>query len=195
MTDFEWLDERVEAYIDGDLTETDRMRFEAALADSSELRAAVAAAHRVRDGLGAIGAPKCPEHVVADVLAAAKSEPRGASIRERYLDALLPGFPRAGAFAIAAAVTIVVIAGVLILTRPESAPSEVEQGLADVKVALAYVGEAGRHTGNIVRVKVVDQRVVNPIRKAVVQATGEESDLRPTTTPNSQENKRDADNE
>ncbi|MBT8400080.1 MAG: hypothetical protein KJO98_06365 [Rhodothermia bacterium] len=167
---YDWLDERVEAYVDGELSGADLERFEAGLTESADLRTAVATARRIREVMASVPLPQCPEPAVADVLRLASESRRSLSMRDRYIEALRPRRRLVQVFAVAA---VVAIGGSLIL-RDLGPQNEVEQGLADVKLALAYVGEAGRQAGDIVRIEVVDEGVVRPIRRAVSHVTGED---------------------
>ncbi len=178
--DYDWLDERVEAYVDGELSEADVLRFEAALKDSPDLRAAVATARRIREVMASMPLPPCPKPVVSEVLRLASQSRRSLSMRDRYVDALVPRRRLVQAFAVAAIVAVVAIGGALLFKGPAE-QDEIERGLADVKLALAYVGEAGRHAGDIVRIEAMDQGVVTPIRRAVSHVTGEVNNGRNAT--------------
>jgi hypothetical protein len=46
---------------------------------------------------------------------------------------------------------------------------EVDAALRDVKLALSYVSFAGRETGSAIRLQAVDQTMVVPIRRALMQ--------------------------
>lgn len=171
--DYDWLDERVEAYVDGELSGADLERFEAALTESADLRASVATARRIREVMASMPVPKCPEPAVSEVLRLAADSRRSLPMRDRYIEALRPRRRLVRAFAVAAVVATVAISGSLFL-RDVGPQDEVKQGLADVKLALAYVGEAGRQAGDIVRIEVMDEGVVTPIRRAVSHVTGED---------------------
>lgn len=179
--DYDWLDDRVEAYVDGELSGADLERFEAALTESADLRASVATARRIREVMASMPLPKCPEPAVSEVLRLASDSRRSASMRDRYIEALRPRRRLVHVFAIAAVVVAVAVGGSLVL-RDSGPQDEVKQGLADVKLALAYVGEAGRQAGDIVRIEVVDEGVVTPIRRAVSHVTGEDINGRSQTT-------------
>lgn len=175
--DYEWLDERVEAYVDGELSGEELLRFEAALEESASLRSAVATARQIRQFMASMPLPPCPEPAVSEVLRLASESRRSVPMRDRYIEALRPRRRLLHVFAMAAVIAAVAIGGSLIF-RDLDAQDEVERGLADVKLALAYVGEAGRQAGDIVRIEVVDEGVVMPIRRAVSHVTGEDTNGR-----------------
>ena len=140
-TEKDWMEDRIEAYLDGDLPEAERARFEALMALEPWQRE-VALAIRVRDTLRSSPQPACPPHVVRSVVWQA----RWARFMEYLGDFRLPALRPA----LVAAVLIVAAFAALWINRTPPADvsqAEIEQALSDVKWTLGYVSKTGRLTG------------------------------------------------
>lgn len=163
-----WYDERVEAYVDGELSDEERMLFSQRLAVDPSLRAQVAFAEQVSLSLTAIPQPKAPDSLVAK-LDAISSRPR---------PAVANIIPLRRTLGIAASVLAVALAGLLGVsnlstraTQPtdlqasanaDYSQPEVDRAMREVKYALAVVSEAGRHAGVAVKESVFqDQKVID----------------------------------
>lgn len=64
----EWMDQRVEAYVDGDLPEEERDRFEQILADDEYWRVQVRQARRIQDALHDLPTPVSPPSLTQSIL-------------------------------------------------------------------------------------------------------------------------------
>jgi anti-sigma factor RsiW len=163
-----WLDERLEAFVDGELPEAEHEAFESLAADptwSGRIHTAV----RIRDGLRSLPIEACPEHVTRAVLAEARRRNERwhpgrvvAWIDEHFAPLWQP--------VVAMTALLAIVVGSLFVGRaPETFAerAEVEQALADVRWTLAYLSEVGRQTGETVRHDVIENRVVQPVRQAL----------------------------
>ena len=199
--DRNWLDDNVEAYVDEELSADDRKRFEAQLEVNAELRSSVLAAAHIREALAGLEPKACPDTAVSEVLERVRHERKISSPSGRYLRALMaPGASYRSVRAAAVAVVVVAafVMAALLMSRGVRQPTEVEQGLADVKLALAYVGLAGRQAGDVVRHEAVGEGVIIPLRRAVVRVTGEPLATEPDPrgrTPSSENHKQDSTDE
>lgn len=173
-----WMDERLEAYVDGDLAPAEARRMEALLAESdADWEAELFLATRIRAGLQALPQPACPPAVAQVVLEAARRqavERAGPGWLERARE----WFERAWApfwqptLATAALVAVVVATALVGRPRPEAelagmSPAQVEAALAEAKWTLAYLSQVGRDTGHSVRQEVLENHVVAPVQQAL----------------------------
>ena len=166
-----WLDERVEAYVDGALARDERRLFEDALEKDPALREAVALARRVRTDLRAIEAPRCPDAVTEAVLSATSREWRSRPGVSQWLSGLwLPARAWRPALAIVAAIILVVV-GLLqpwnTAPEPTYSQADVQEALDEVKWTLAYLNGVGARTGQTIRQEVVADGVVRPVRQGL----------------------------
>ncbi len=168
--DQQWADDHIERFVDGELTGADRDRFVALLADEPWLRSQVAAARRIHEELASIPLAVCPESVTRNVLAHARADWWIALPRR-----LAEGFRRmadAGLRpALAMALLLIVVLSSTLVSRPDAPPAvasaEVTQALADVKLALGVLADAGRTTGNAVSQDVIGPLVVRPVARGL----------------------------
>lgn len=176
----EWVDVRLEAYLDGDISPEERRRLESYVAAHPEGADQLRLARMVRHELGAIESPSCPPEVTAAVMAQARAEAarRRASIRSRF-EELWAAFLRPTLAA--ASLAAIVIAGALVggtpphpTEQPAVNSAEVERALKETKWALAFVTEVSREAGQSIRRDVLEERVTQPIRKALGSAFDEE---------------------
>lgn len=167
-----WIDERLEAYLDGDLPDDEQAAMEQHLAADPSWEAEVRLARQVRDGLQAFPRPTCPDRVTRTVLAEARRRQRAdqlhrlrAWVEQRWLNLWQP--------ALAMSVLLLLVASALLLGQPpQPAPSvaeqdEVEQALDEVRWTLAYLSEVSQQAGSSVRDEVLNRRVVTPVHRAV----------------------------
>ena len=159
----DWMDARVEAYLDDALPADERVRFEQGLADA-HWDAELFLARQIRDGLRALPEPVCPPDVTAAVLAQVRREAR-ASWLERFHAWMQQQFMVLWQPALAMTVVLMLVVSAALIGRPTPpapayAEAEVEQALAEIKLALGYVSEASRQTGKVVRDDVIAERVV-----------------------------------
>ncbi|MDA0378272.1 MAG: hypothetical protein O3C45_08380 [Bacteroidetes bacterium] len=168
--DLDWADEHIESFLDGELAGSDRDRFQALLAAEPWLRAEVAAARRIQQELASIPMAVCPDHVSRHILAHARHDWWTALPRR-----LADGFRRMAQAglrpALAMALLLVVVLSSTLVSRPEAPPAvasaDVSQALADVKMALGVLADAGRTTGTAVGNDVIGPLVVRPVARSM----------------------------
>ena len=163
------MDARVEAYLDDELPAAERLLFEQGLADA-HWDAELFVARQIRDGLCTLPEPVCPPHVAEAVLAQVRREVR-ASWLERFHTWMQQQFMVLWQPALAMTVVVMLVVSAALVGRPATpepayADAEVEQALAEIKLALGYVSEASRQTGKVVRDDVIAERVVGRMLNA-----------------------------
>lgn len=161
-----WVDDHLEAYVDGELPLEERRRVEAFVEADDEAARRLDLARRVQALLAASEPPACPPEVTRTVLATADRPPLR-RVRSSFGAVLRPSLA-------AAALVAVVVASALVGPRPAPTPetadvsaAEVEQALHDARWALAYVSDVGRRTGRSIRHEVIEERVAEPLQRAV----------------------------
>ncbi len=167
----DWMDARVEAYLDDELPAGEHARFEQSLAADADWNAELFLARQIHDGLRALPEPVCPPHVAETVLAYARREARYAWL-ERFHAWMQQQFTALWQPALAMTVVVLLVVSASLIGRPEPpaptyADAEVEQALAEVKLALGYISEVGRQTGKVVRDDVIAERVVGRVQNAL----------------------------
>ncbi len=159
----DWMDAHVEAYLDDDLPADERLLFEQGLADA-RWDAELFMARQIREGLRALPEPVCPPRVTEAVLAQTRRAAR-ASWLERFHTWMQQQFVVLWQPALAMTAVLMIVVSAVLIGRPDTQeppyqPAEVEQALAEIKLALGYVSEASRQTGKVVRDDVIAERVV-----------------------------------
>lgn len=167
----DWMDARVEAYLDGALSVGEEARFEQGLAVDADWDAELFLARQIRDGLRALPDPVCPPHVTEAVLAQVRREARTSWI-EQFHAWMQQQFTALWQPALAMTVVLLLVVSASLIGRPAPpaptyADAEVEQALAEVKMALGYLSEVSRQTGKVVRDDVIAERVVGNVQHAL----------------------------
>ncbi len=165
----DWMDARVEAYLDDALPAEERVRFEQMLADDDGWEAEVFLARQIRDGLRALPDLECPPAVTEAVLTRTRREVRDSWL-ERFHAWMQQQFSALWQPALAMSVVVLLVVSVSLIGRSTAPPPPdpaVAQALADVKMALGYVSQASRQTGKVVRNDVIAERVVGPVQNAL----------------------------
>lgn len=169
----DWMDDRVEAYLDGALSAEEAARFEAHLLQNEVWEEEMLLAEQVRQGLRALPEPWCPPAVPAAVLATVRQQ-----ARQAWWVWLTDGFRQQTALlwrpALAmASLALLVVMASRIGPAPTDASSttaeraEVQRALAEVQWTLAFVSEVGRETGASVRDDVLAPHIVQPMQHAL----------------------------
>jgi len=144
-----WMDNQVEAYLDGDLSPDERVHFESHMTGES-WEEEVEKADRIRHGLRALATPKCPEKVSQSVLSLARRDTLSSLLDWRT--AVRP--------ALAMTVLIILVLSVSLYSRhADRTPRRdavVERALTDVKWTLAFLSEVSRDAGASVRRDVLE---------------------------------------
>lgn len=165
----DWIDDRIEAYVDGELSPEDREDFERVLAVGVGERD-VLMSRRVRDGLRSLPRPMLGAGVSRHVLEHARAEAQSGPVAwlRGVADALWAPVLRP---VLSMALLVLVVTSAVLIGRPArqggTSPAEVQRALAEAKWALAYVSHVGSETGSSVRTEVLQPHVVRPMRQAL----------------------------
>lgn len=165
----EWILDRLDAFVDGDLAGDEREAVETHCAGCNECARELEAAHRIRDELRALGPLEAPRGVVEAAARAAGTPNRANVVPLRSRRA---GGSLRIAGAIAAAVTLIG-AGVWLGLRahaprePGMSEADVRRATAEVELAFGYVDHYSDHAAGIVRDDVIGKRVLPRIERAL----------------------------
>lgn len=183
----EWMDDRVEAYIDGDLSADERARFERVLDEQPHWQVQVSYARRIRNELHSMPQPTCPPQVTDAVMSQTRQRANGHATETeswwnwvwRELDIeMQTGWKPALAFA----TLLLIIVTSSLLTDPQStaglfdqpatvsqqySASEIQQAESKAKWAIAYIAQVSRTTGSTVENAVLKENVAAPMRRAL----------------------------
>ena len=143
-----WFDQRVEAYVDGDLDSSERALFEARLQLDDSLRREVDQARLIQGALRDMPSLQCPSDVRKRVLEITGSRPVGFS------------WGWAGA---ACAVLVAAIAVGLMRTPAGPSEAELAQARADMETALAYLNRAGQMAGREAGQQWIESGIARPV--------------------------------
>ena len=170
----EWLDDRIEAYLDGSLPPHELQRFKALAAENDDVQHAIDVARLISASLRSIPDEPCPDFVPKNVMAHVRHDLRKSAwqrvesffmgIRITYLKPV---------FAVAALVLIVVSStqiggqsGGQIGGQSLQSEAEVSQALDDVKWTLAFLSGVGKNTGTTVKANVIEDQMVGPMSRS-----------------------------
>ncbi len=173
----DWMDDRLEAYLDDALPADERRVFEQRLQEEDEWSNELALARQIQDGLHTLPFPSCPPAVTQAVLAEVQHRRRMSFMTRvrAWLDAQFHSFWQP---ALAMSVLVLVVGSAVLFGRPpqQSNSAEVEQALAEVRWTLALLTEMGRETGTAVRSDVIEKRIVTPMQDALGFAPPRDTD-------------------
>lgn len=155
-----WFEERVEAYVDGELTGGELRLFESRLALDERLARSVADARELNSALAELPHYRCPPDLAAKVARITDTEPR----RWRWRTAAA-----VGAVALAATLTLDSWrpAREPALAVREPAAEELAAAREELAVALAYLDKAGAAAG-----REVGSQYVRPLERSLAVAEG-----------------------
>ena len=149
-----WTQERIEAYIDGELTPVEQGRLEAHAATCAACAAELEDARRLVGALHTLPQATCPDAVSQALHDRIHQTRRTAA--KRWCAPL------------AAAAVLVLIAGHLLFdpepVPPAFSPKEIAQARRQVEWTLAYLGDLNSRMGTTVRDDVIQPRLVQPLR-------------------------------
>ena len=160
----EWVDERIEPYVDGELEPEEKQVMDMLLQQNPEYHKRVEAAKTLLLVLGDINIPECPPDITRQVSLWVLLDAFQQSLARLYQSVLVPAWKPAMAvavmvcaiwFAIQLNPTTGVDTGSLSQAQSEE---EVDQALNEIKFALGYVSRAGREAGASV------QLAIDPLR-------------------------------
>ena len=163
--DAERIEERIEAYVDGELSRRERLEFEAACAADPALWEDVRAAQLIRDGLRSLETPNCPPEVTGAIFEQVR---RDARIRRGTQSGSWIGIwkPALAGLAVIVATVVFVLLRPAPVTEVPTDP-EVAEALDEVKWTLAYINNIGNRTGETIRDDVLRDHVVRPIERGL----------------------------
>ena len=153
-----WTQERIEAYIDDELTPVEQGQLEAHAATCAACTAELEDARRLIGTLRALPRVTCPDAV---------SQALQTRIRQARRQRLHVAVRRWG-WAYAAAAVLVLIAGYHLFdpepVPPAFSPKEIAQARRQVEWTLAYLGDLNSRMGTAVRDDVIQPHLVQPLR-------------------------------
>lgn len=171
------MDDRIEAYVDGELPPDERATFERVLDDHPHWTQQVRQAKRIRNELNAMPVPACPPQVTQTVLAHTRSagSPLNWSTVWRQFWDRFDALTRLSWQPVAAMATLVliVVASVWVSPAPTDlettrySAAEVERAEAQAKWALAYVAQVGTETQGTLQREVFQEQIADPTRRAL----------------------------
>jgi anti-sigma factor RsiW len=153
--DASWVDDRIEAYLDGDLPDEERARFERLLQQQDDWQRELALAVNLRDELRAFDTPALSPDVTRAILQETRREAWRAildRIRSNlWGPTIVPWKPALATLAVLLVAVVMIWVGRPGPVDPASfSDTEVEQALAEVKWTLGYVSKTGKMTGDSV---------------------------------------------
>lgn len=179
MFDRDQFNIALEAYLDGDLSETDARGLEAYAASDDDAGRELRLARLMQQHLRQMPQPICPPEVTRAVLSTVRADARR-SFGRRLRDAASLSWSTILRPSLAMGVFIGAVVAAALIGRPaadnpatpvtvsaEATPQEVEQALTDAKWALAYLSNVGRRTATTIRDDVLEEHVVQPVNRAL----------------------------
>lgn len=184
--DHAWMDERVEAYVDGALPADERDRFESMLDAHPEWEKQVQYAKRIQTELHTLPHASCPPQVLDAVFEHTRQASNPAPSTEswwnwvwRELDIEMhTGWKPALAFA----TLLFVVVTSSLLTDPQNpaglfdqpvtstqqySAAEIQAAETQAKWAIAYIAKVGQKTGSTVEHDVLQDNLTAPMRRAL----------------------------
>ena len=153
-----WTQERIEAYIDGELTPVEQGRLEAHVATCAACPAELEDARQLVGALRALPRVTCP-----DAVSQALQDRIHRTRQDRWRTAAKRWYKP-----LAAAAVLALIAGHLLFdpepVSPAFSPKEIAQARRQVEWTLAYLGDLNSRMGAAVRDDVIQPRIVQPLR-------------------------------
>jgi hypothetical protein len=158
-----WVLERLDAFVDGaesDLSDDDRERVARHVESCADCARELALAQEIHSSLSEMAFREAPASVIDRAQIEIESTPRNVvALRPR---------PRALRWVPAAAAALLLI-GAVWIERDQRRAEEVAiaQATHDAAIAFAYLNKYVRRTGDIVEDEVIEQRLLNPVEKAM----------------------------
>ena len=152
-----WLNDHLEAYMDGELAESDSKRIDDALQTHEHLQEELTLAINIRDELRSLRSPSCPTPVTSNVLNTVRKDAWTtftSKLKHQLLGAWITHWKP-----VLVTLTILFVTTFILLKNPSTtSPSpdqitqaEIDQALGEVKWTLGYVSKTGRLTGSSVQ--------------------------------------------
>jgi anti-sigma factor RsiW len=184
--DCEWVQDRIDLYIDGDAGGDEALALEQHAAGCEDCTSEIDFARALKSELRALPAHTAPAGVVERAQAAARAAAASSSppLRERV--AAFLGAQVARHFegmlrpAMAAMIIVVVAAGVFVVSQRDRVPTaqngytdaEIAAAAQQARVAFAYVGRYTQRPVQVISNDVMEDRVVPRMQKAMTQSLG-----------------------
>ncbi|MFH1756115.1 MAG: zf-HC2 domain-containing protein [Candidatus Latescibacterota bacterium] len=179
----EWTLERIEAFVDADLSDADRSACNAHMQQCARCHYELEAAQATRAAIRSLPRQKCPDSVTDAVLDRIARETSPGRNPRGWLRSIFEWKPLRPAAA-AAALVLIISMSIFISHRQENpasllvsgndslefSPEEVALAEAEVKWTIAYINQTGRRAGFTVRDKAIYPHVVVPVKQAVGRA-------------------------
>ena len=177
-SDCEWVRERIEAWLDGELDRPGADRFERHVGECPDCDAQIELGRSVLATLRSLPAVACPGGLVERAAAVAEGSRTRPTLRERLAGWFEPHREVLLRPAMVAMILVVIAAGVFVLTgrngmNGDTDPysrAEVEAAAQDAMIAFAYVGRYTRRTGSVLRREVVAERIAPRIERALSES-------------------------
>ena len=166
-----WIQERLEAHLDGDLPVGERAELDRHLPQCAVCTHAMAQARQVQEMLRALPLQVCPDWVAEAAWNRVRQDLR--VTRRHRLQIWLGDWrlhPWRPALVAMAALVLTVATTLLIRhqePRAEVSPAELARAEFQVRWTLGYLGQLSRRTGLTVRDQVLRVRVVEPLKKTM----------------------------
>ena len=156
-----WVDDRLDAYIDGDLPKNQCTLIEAHTRACPHCADALALAVQIRDQLRTWPVHPCPSAITDRVY---RQVGNPSSWRHRLQTWLSGWQPLTGAVA---AVVLIIAAVALFQSQrpPQTNTTELAQMQRQAKWTLVYLNQIGRRTSHTLRDQVLKERVLKPVAK------------------------------
>lgn len=153
-----WYDQRVEAFIDGELPDNESRLFAARLEIDPELKLAVDQALVLQDSLQSMPQYRCPPRVTHQVMSAIGEQ------RRSWTWIRPVGWAAGAAFAALMAIAIN-LGGLLEPAQPSA--DELAQARLELGIALAYLDRAGTLAGRQVSETLVTEGLSRPLTQGL----------------------------
>ena len=182
-----WVSEKIDPYLDGELSAEESRVFDHHIDACIDCREELTLAQNVLNELRELPAQSCPDRVTGSLYAGVETGPeltahQTVSVR-RWLGSWFLRPAVAGVLAVIVFTTMFLV-GRIERGTDEVTPDEVARATAEVQWTLAYVGNVSRWTGRTFQQKVIEERVVTPMRRAVRSALDADSSPPPTPETN-----------
>jgi anti-sigma factor (TIGR02949 family) len=183
-TDCEWVEERIELYLDGEVAQDEASAIEQHADRCSACAAEIDLARSITSELRALPSHKAPADIVerAEAAARAAAASSSPSLRERAVASLgawvrghFEGMMRP---AMAAMLIVVIAAGAFVISQRDRVPTaqgdytdaEIAAAAQQARVAFAYVGRYSREPVTVLRGDVMADRVVPRMGQAMTES-------------------------
>ena len=161
-----WVQERLEPYMDTELPDDERSALEAHLRICTSCSAELETARKVQETLRILPAQAAPEQITAKVYAHARADLRAR--RRTWLQSWTTDWRPVLGMAVAAILLIFTTIGLQDQEPTDTmTPAEIARAERQVKWTIVYLSQVGRRTGLTVRDEVIGSRIVRPLRRSI----------------------------